>query len=176
MDALAPFRIPPSALQADEASFEWDPGPEFFAAIDDQHPAPNGQFHVDLLMERTGGVVTLEFTITGNVTELCDRCNAPIRIPVQESYEIIVKHGNPADSTDEVIYIDPETPGLKVEKIVYDFILLSIPIRHRIADCDQLDPAPCDQTILQYLQNNPPLESGNETSSLWDDLKKVIDN
>ena len=35
MDALAPFRIPMSALKADSESFDWLVGPEFFTVFDD---------------------------------------------------------------------------------------------------------------------------------------------
>lgn len=177
MDALAPFRIPLSALKADSASYEWDLGPDFFTLFDQEHLPPTGWFSVQLDMEHTGGVTVLQFWIEGNLDTVCDRCTAPIAMPLENQYELLVKFGNPAESTDEVIVLDPEAPELNIGQVVYDFILLSIPISHRIPDCETLDPSPCDMSIVRYLSENHIVESPpKEGNPLWDDLKKAMDN
>jgi uncharacterized metal-binding protein YceD (DUF177 family) len=177
MDALAPFRIPLSALKADSASFEWEVGPDFFKLFDDEHQPPTGNFVVNLELEHTGGVVTFDFIITGKLKTNCDRCTAPIDLPIESGYQVLVKFGDPAESTDEVIVLDPEAPDLNVGKIIYDFILLSIPIRHRIEDCETMDPMPCDTSITQFISTSGELPSIPEAENpLWDDLKKAMDN
>jgi uncharacterized protein len=177
MDALAPFRIPMSALKADSDSFDWEIGPPFFALFDDEHRPPAGQFKVELELERTGVLVTLEFKITGNITTTCDRCMVPIDLALINQFELIVKFGDPDNSTDEVIYLDPDSPGLNVAKSIYDFILLSIPISHRIPNCESLENPPCDMSILHYLKEHKIEEAPPENSGpLWDQLRNAIDN
>lgn len=177
MDALAPFRIPMSALKADSSSYEWDLGQDFFALFDDEHEPPNGKFNVSMEMERTGGVITMDFVVDGHLVTTCDRCMVPIDMPINQDYQLIVKFGDPAESTDEVIVIDPDSPDLNVGKIIYDFVLISIPISHRIQDCETMENRPCDMSVVSYLEekvnDQPDPEEPNE---LWDQLRNVIDN
>ncbi|HUR30980.1 MAG TPA: DUF177 domain-containing protein [Saprospiraceae bacterium] len=177
MDALAPFRIPVASLKAEEARYNWELGPDFFKLFDDEHETEKGQFNVGMILNSTGTVTTLEFQVSGVVQTFCDRCLVPIEIPISGLYEIIVKFGDPKDTTDEVIFVDSEANGLNVGQLIYDFVLLSIPISRRIPGCDTMENPPCDMTILSYLS-----EKKDENNSIqgddspWGDLSKAIDN
>ena len=177
MDALAPFRIPISALKADSDSFKWEIGPDFFALFDEEHQPPRGNFKVVMELERTGLLVTLDFNVKGSLQTTCDRCMVPIEMKLENEFQLIVKFGNPDESTDEVIFIDAESTGLNVGQSIYDFILLSIPISHRIPNCETLDNPPCDMSIVNYLNENKVDEvNPEEQKLLWEQLKKAIDN
>jgi len=178
MDALAPFRIPAATLKADQASFEWKLGPEFLVIFDDQHEAEKGLFTVTMELQRTAGITTLYFLIRGIVDTPCDRCMAAIQMPVEGEYQMIVKFGDPADTTDEAVFVHPESPDLNVGSHIYDFILLSIPISRRIPGCNSSANPPCDLTVLSYLSLNNENDNpnGGNDDSPWEDLKKVKDN
>ena len=176
MDALAPFRIPVASLKADSARYNWELGPDFFRLFDDEHEGERGHFSVEMNLERAGTIITLEFQIRGIVQTSCDRCLAPIDLPIEGYYELIVKFGDPAQTTDEVVFIDLEASGLNVGQHIYDFVLLSIPISRRIPGCESMDSPPCDMTVLNYLskkENDPGTDSND---SPWEDLRKVTDN
>ena len=175
MDALAPYRIPVSSLKADEARYEWELNSAFFRLFDDEHESEKGQFKVSMDLAHAGTITTLEFHFSGYVESPCDRCLVPLQIPVESDFELIVKFGDPGQSTDEVIFIDPESNGLDVGKHIYDYILLSIPISRRIPGCESQENPPCDMTVLSYLSENNNTTEGDD-DSLWGDLKKVIDN
>lgn len=178
MDALAPFRIPVATLKSDQASFEWSLGPEFLVLFNDQPDVEKGHFEVTMNLHRSSGIVTLYFRINGIVDTPCDRCMAPIQMPVEGEYDIIIKFGDPKETSDEVIFVHPEASDLNVGSHIYDFILLSIPISRRIEGCDSSPNPPCDMTVLSYISK---LEdkidpASDDDESPWDDLKKVIDN
>jgi len=177
MDALAPFRIPAAILKADEASYEWKLGPDFLAIFDEEHEGITGQFEVHLNLHREGGLTTLEFYVQGVIDTTCDRCMVPINMPIEAGYQMVIKYGDPADSSDEVVFVDSDSADLNVGNHIYDFILLSVPISHRIPDCERLENSPCDTSILSYLSHNQvdELPKGDKSDSPWDDLKKVID-
>ena len=175
MDALAPFRIPVANLKAEEARYNWELESDFLKLFDDEHESEKGRFSVIMDLTRTGTVTTLDFLISGVIDTTCDRCLAPIELPINGQYEILVKFGDPADTTDEVIFIDPEANGLNVGQHIYDFILLSIPITRRIPDCEQMENRPCDMTVLAYLTEKNNIDP-DDTDSLWEDLRKVTDN
>jgi uncharacterized metal-binding protein YceD (DUF177 family) len=178
MDALAPFRIPVATLKADEASYEWELGPEFLTIFDDEHEPVDGQFTVGMELHRAAGIATLEFAINGSINTTCDRCLVPIKLPIVAEYQLVVKFGDPNESTDEVVFMGPEAPDLNVGQHIYDFILLSIPISHRIPDCENLENSPCDTSILSYLAENEKNNDsgGDDDENPWNELKKVIDN
>ena len=177
MDALAPFRIPMSALKADSASYDWKVGSDFFALFDDEHQPPRGNFEVTMELERSGHLITLDFQIIGKLETLCDRCMVPIEVPIDHDYQLIIKFGDPAESTDEVIVLDPDASELNVGSVVYDFILLSIPISHRLPGCETLENPPCDMTIVNYLNETKIEESAPKVNDqLWVELRKTIDN
>ncbi len=178
MEALAPFRIPVTSLKSDFARYDWEIGPDFFRLFDDEHDAEKGHFTVSMDLTKVGTVTTLTFVINGIVETPCDRCLVPIEMPVEGEYELIVKFGDPTESTDEVIVIDPEAHSLNVGQHIYDFVLLSIPISRRIPGCEQSNDPPCDMTVLAYLsrQENNNDSSEGDDDSLWGDLRKVIDN
>lgn len=178
MDALAPFRIPAATIKADEASYEWKLGPEFLNLFDEEHEGVQGQFLVNMDLHREGGIAILEFIIQGIVDTTCDRCMVPINMPIESDYQMIIKYGDPADSTDEVVFVDPDSPDLNVGKHIYDFILLSVPISHRIPGCEKMENSPCDTSITSYLSQHQVDDHSarDEGDSPWDDLKKVIDN
>ncbi len=178
MDALAPFRIPVATLKADRASFEWKLGPEFLTIFDDQHETEKGLFNVIMELHRSSGITTLFFHIRGTVNTPCDRCLASIEMPLDGEYQIIVKFGDPKETTDEVVFVHPDSPDLNVGNHIYDFILLSIPISRSIPGCDTSSNPPCDMTVLSYLstKNENDAPKGDNDDSPWEDLKKVIDN
>lgn len=178
MDALAPFRIPIATLKADEASYEWELGPDFLAIFDDEHEPLSGHFSVKMNLHRAGGIVNLDFLVQGTVQTHCDRCLASIQMPVKVEYQLIVKYGEPAESTDEVIFVNPDIPNLNVGKHIYDFILLSIPISQRIPNCESMENSPCDTSVLAYLSKNQIEENSGERNDTppWDELKKAIEN
>jgi len=177
MDPLGAFRIPASALRAAESTYAWTLEPEFFNLLDEDHPAPEGQFRVFLVLRRLAGVVTLEIQVEGSWKAACDRCNAPVTIPVEGTYQVIVKTGDPRESTDEVIFLDPEATEFSVAQLVYDFALLTLPVSRKLEGCENMEPSPCDRTILDYLEKHDQGAGPDDTDdSPWNDLKNALDN
>jgi uncharacterized metal-binding protein YceD (DUF177 family) len=177
MDVLAPFRIPAAAFKADEASYEWTIGNDFLALFDEVHEGIDGQFDVQLELYKSGGIITADFIVKGGINTTCDTCSASIFLPIESDFQVMFKFGNPDESTDEVIFIDEEAPNFEAGQLIYDFVMLSVPISHRIQNCQKMENPPCDFTILKYLSENVVEDQPKEEKdSPWDDLKKIIDN
>ena len=85
--------------------------------------------HLDL--EHRNGLYDLKFTLKGLVQVPCDRCLDPIDIEVDTTYDIKVEYGDRYDdASDELLMIPAENPYLNVAYMLYDTILLTIPMRH----------------------------------------------
>lgn len=176
MDALASFRIPLAVLKSDETSLQWQLGPDFLAIFDQEHPPLPARFDVCLEVMRIAGVITLDFLVNGVLETPCDRCLADLELDFSAEYQVVVKFGDPAESTDEVIFIDPDAPEINIGELIYDFALLSIPVSHRIPNCENLDPSPCDWSVLSHISDESSTDSGNEPDSPWDQLRNALEN
>ncbi|MCH5215001.1 MAG: DUF177 domain-containing protein [Muribaculaceae bacterium] len=89
----------------------------------------NVDVHLDL--EHHRGLYDLKFTFKGLVQVPCDRCLDPIDIDVDTTYNIKVEYGDDYDdASDDLLIIPAENPYLNVAYMLYDTILLSIPLRH----------------------------------------------
>lgn len=178
MDVLAPYRIPAAILKRDSATYDWELDQNFLAIFDEDHEGISGQFSVNMELYREAGVISLMFSVTGKVNTSCDRCMAPIEMPIASEFELLVNFGDPEDSTDEVLFVSHDIQKLDLGKHIYDFILLSVPIRQRVPGCENMDNSPCDKTVLAYIKENniEKLPKADDKGSIWDDLKNVIDN
>ena len=103
--------------------------------------------------------------------------SVPIKLPVSADYQLLVNYGDPAQSTDEVVFLEHDAPDFNAGKHIYDFILLSVPISQRIPNCETMEDSPCDSTVLSYLTENQVDEKPiGDKDSPWDDLKNVLEN
>lgn len=85
--------------------------------------------HLDL--EKKNDAYDCTFHCKGTVTVPCDRCLDPLDIDVDTDYHIIVKYGDAYnDESDDMLVIPHSSTNLNVAYMLYDTILLTIPLRH----------------------------------------------
>lgn len=85
--------------------------------------------HLDMVKKHEAYDCT--FHCTGSLQVPCDRCLDPLTLDVDTTYHIIVRHGdNYDDATDDVLVIPYSDTYLNVAYLLYDTILLTIPLRH----------------------------------------------
>ena len=91
----------------------------------------NSDVAVHLDLTNKGGLYDLAFTLKGMVQVPCDRCLDPIDIEIDTTYNIKVEYGDSYDdASDDLLIIPASNPYLNVAYMLYDTILLSIPMRH----------------------------------------------
>ena len=93
--------------------------------------------HLDITARR--GMYLLQFDFVGRLDVPCDRCLQPVAVDVDTEYDLTVRHGEELDdSSDEVLVIPESWSRLDVAPMIYDTLLLSIPLRcvHAEGGCD----------------------------------------
>ena len=80
------------------------------------------------------------------------------------------------DDGDEVIFIHPGSHEIEVAQLIYEFIVLSIPIRH-VHPVGKNGESLCNPEMLDKLDEYtiPDLHEGQQADPRWNDLKKIID-
>ena len=103
---------------------------QFFKNMENEDVV-NSDVQVHLDLENRHGFYDLKFTLKGVVQVPCDRCLDPIDIEVDTAYDIKVQYGDDYDdASDDLLIIPASNPYLNVAYMLYDTILLTIPMRH----------------------------------------------
>ena len=130
MGKFSAFKLPLKSLGTGTHNFEYHLDKQFFTNMEnsDIHGA---DLDVKLTVVYNGEFYTLDFSIAGEVTLICDRCLDDLHFPIEATYHIVVKYGEDYnDDNDEVLEIPAGDAFLNVAYMIYDTVVLAIPIKH----------------------------------------------
>ena len=154
-----------------------------------------GKVNVTLTVKRTSRAFELSFQTDGMVWVPCDRCLDDMELPISSSDKLMVKFGHEyAEEGDNLIVIPEEEGEINVAWFMYEFIALSIPMKHVHA------PGKCNKAMTSKLSKHLKTNA-NEDSDVddsfdagggedivieeeveeqidprWNELKKILDN
>ena len=179
-------------MQSDSAEYEFALDNLYFSHID----APEiqkGKVNVTLTVKRSTHAFDFNFQTDGMVWVPCDRCLDEMELPVSSTDKLTVKFGQAyAEDNDNVVIIPEEDNYINVAWFIYEFIALTIPMKHVHA------PGKCNKAMTSKL--NKHLRTNNNDSDdddsiyeseeelvveesveeqidpRWNELKKILDN
>jgi len=165
------YLIPVSGMAIGQHSYHFVIDDAFFAQFD-YSEVKQGRVALDLDVEREESMMALEFSFKGEVLVPCDRCADDFYIPIEGRNAFIVKTGveEPADADDEdVAYLPAEQGYFDVSSLIYEYIILSIPM-HRVHPDGQ-----CNPKVMELLNQKveTEVETNNDTDPRWEALKNL---
>ena len=169
MGKFSAFKLPLKSLGTGTHNFEYHLDKQFFTNMEnsDIHGA---DLDVKLTVVYNGEFYTLDFSIAGEVTLICDRCLDDLHFPIEATYHIVVKYGEDYnDDNDEVLEIPAGDAFLNVAYMIYDTVVLAIPIKH-------VHPlGKCNRQMSAMLKKHRATTDG-EDSELEDQLIEEMDS
>lgn len=123
---------------------------------------------VQVVVDVQANLFALHFALSGTVRCPCDRCLAEIGLPVSSAYDLFLsvkEEVNIPPSSDEIIFIEPQTKQYSIESVLHDLVLLSIPMQ-KMYDCEGIEPLPCDTEVLARMSQRGDDHEGGQ--SIWD--------
>ncbi len=130
MGKFAPYKIQLSSIADGKYEQDFYCGTEFFKNMENTDVI-SSDVNIHLDMEKKNGVYDCTFTCKGMLHIPCDRCLDPLDHEVDTTYHIIVKYGDSFnDESDEILIIPEGESSLNVAYMLYDTIVLTIPLRH----------------------------------------------
>ena len=130
MGKFSAYKVQLASLPQGKHEQEFVCDTQFFKNMENEDVV-NSDVKVHLDLENRNGLYDLKFTLKGLVQVPCDRCLDPIDIEVDTTYDIKVEYGDSYDdASDDLLIIPAANPYLNVAYMLYDTILLSIPMRH----------------------------------------------
>ncbi len=171
MDALQPYVLPLKGLGNGNHDFQFVIDDDFFAAFPES-PIQKAKVDLTVELDKRPNLLVFDFRLKGWIEEQCDRCLAPIQLPIEGMNQLLVKYGDPEDQTEDedVVYIPFETSSWSLAQFAYEFIVLRIPMI-KVYDCDDEQDPPCDLDMLDYLDQEEETEEENTNNPLRDALK-----
>lgn len=124
------YKVELATLKEGKFEQDFECGTEFFKNMENPDIL-NGDVHVHMDGEHKADRYYLSFHCEGVVEIPCDRCLDPIEYPIDAEYKITVEFGDEYnDASDELLIIPHTDRWLNVAYMLYDTIVLSIPLRH----------------------------------------------
>jgi len=173
MNPYTPYRIPFLGLKIGRHDFEFELDDTFFASFE-YSEISGGKLQADLLLDKQGSMMVLDFHVYGTVSAECDRCGDPMEVDVEHTDRLIVKYGDQTGSTeDEILVLGPSEHLLELHQYLYEYAHLGLPSK-RVHD----DEADCNQEALARLDalrtdDTSDDDDDEPTDPRWEALKKL---
>ncbi len=157
--------------------FEFEIDNTFFEHFKDSL-VDNGDVTIKVTLEKRSAFLKIHLKIKGWLELTCDRCLDNYKQKVKQKTELFIKFGEKEfDEGENIIWILPEEHHLNLAQTIYEYITLSIPLRH-VHPKNKNGKRECNKEMLKKLKNYMHTESEEEetTDPRWDALKKLNNN
>ena len=175
-------------MSADVCEYKFQLDNDFFSCLDETE-IRKGNLQVSLQVRKTSGIYQLDFQTEGEVVVTCDRCLGEMNQYVESEDRLRVKLGEEYDELEDMIIVPEEDGTFNVAWFIYEFIALSIPMKHIH------EPGQCDEEMLSKLRMHlrtvvtdedddedqddldfDVVEDEKPIDPRWNELKKILDN
>ena len=181
---LSKYKVELKNMLTDTAEIVYQLDNQFFLDLD----APDvqkGQVNVVLKVRKTSGIYQLDFRTEGKVIVICDRCLEEMEQPIETDDRLKVKLGADFAEIDDMVVVPEEDGYINVAWFIYEFIALSIPMKHVHA------PGKCNKDMVNKLSKHLRVSGDDEEEfdgmedtddkpqeidPRWNELKKILDN
>ena len=174
VEKLSTYNIAFKGLKEGNHVFDFHIGRSFFEHFENSL-IEEADAQATIILEKRSSFMTLELRITGTVRLTCDRCLEPYDQPVENSARLYIKFGDAGqEGEDDVIWLHPEDYQFNVAQLIYEYLILSIPLRH-VHPSVAGGPGSCNPEMLKKLKEYAPLheEKGDDR---WEKLRNLMNN
>lgn len=176
VDHLQNYKVKFNHLKPGSHKFEFQVDDAFFKAIDSS-VIPTGNVSIGLDFKVNISFFILDFEIDGIIESQCDRCSENFNLELLDDHQLIVKYSRDRDEKDDesdVIYITEGEFELDLAQIIYEYIVLSIPMM-KVHPDDDNGKSTCNPEILEFLSKDSESEMKEDEieDPRWEELKKL---
>ncbi len=167
LKGLENYIIPLTGQKLGEHIFNYQVQSAFIDAFEDSDILTS-DVSVEVKLIRNNQTFNFDFHLNGSLEVTCDRCLESLQLEIEHNAKLLVKFADQYEEiNDELITIREEDSDFDLAPVIYEYLMLSIPIRkvHNEGECDP--------NMINMLDQLTPEE---KTDSRWDDLKKLLNN
>ncbi|KJF44425.1 YceD family protein [Draconibacterium sediminis] len=159
--------------------YQFEVNDKFFVHFEESL-VDNGEISVKVELEKRSAFLKLSFALEGWLELVCDRCLDSYQQDVSLETELFVKFGeeDEFEDGDNVIWVLPEEHAINLAQIIYEYVTLSIPLRH--VHPDESGENGCNQEMIDRLNNITQFDAEDdeeeEIDPRWAALKNLKNN
>ncbi|MBK1898192.1 YceD family protein [Chryseobacterium paridis] len=171
MDKLRNYDVSFSGLKNGKHQFKFEIDQSFFQLFDTEQEFTNPRINVDALLEKHTTFLEFEIKIDGIVELICDITNVEFDHPIENEIKVLVKFGEEYDDSDENVITIPSTDhAFNIAQLIYENVMLSIPMKKISPNVSDEDLKILDQFSPKEIE-----EEEHESDPRWEALKKLKD-
>lgn len=174
MDKFRNYDIAFTGLKTGKHDFEFEIDQKFFDLFETEQEFLTPKIIAKILLDKHTTFLEFEINISGTVQLVCDISNDEFSEHIENKLKVLVKFGEEYDdSNEEVITIPQKDSDFNVANLIYEAVVLSIPMK-------KIAPMVRDNDEYQNLLDkySPKIEENKEQNAdpRWEALKKLKDN
>jgi len=137
-----------------------------------------GDFEAKVSLDKRETFIEVDFKISGHAELICDRSLEPFQHELKIDRKIIFKYGEePQEVSDEIVIITRDQDSLDLGQFMYEFIVLSIPIKKLHPDLrneeDDEDDAEVKIIYTTSTESEQEDKKEEDIDPRWEKLKKL---
>lgn len=126
----------------------------------------------NVTLEIIGNNISADILIRGRIGAICDICLDEFDLAIENQVNLFFKVSDKSSLDDEIIYISPSDDYIDFTKHLYDYAVLSLPIK-KVHPKDIYGKSTCNPEMLEYLQQTSSGLSTLSSNPAWNDLKNL---
>jgi uncharacterized protein len=172
LQKMEKYQIQFSGLKPGSHCFDFMLDSSFFAHFELLEISRAGvKIHVE--MEKEEHMLVLDFSISGNMELMCDRCGDPLTVQMDGREKLLVRLSDHYEEESDDVLIVKESDGkFDISHILYEYVYLLLPA-HRIHGEDENGNSLCNPEVLKKLSE---LKGHSEPDPRWEVLNRLRNN
>ncbi len=170
MENLKNYDVDFSGLKNGKHQFKFEVSQAFFSLFDAETEFSNANLITEVLVDKHSTFLDFRMNTSGTVTLHCDISNEPYEYPLVSEMKFLVKFGEEFDdSNEEIIVIPHHSHSFNIAQLIYEQVLLSIPMKKVSPNLTEEDFTLLENYSLKEIEENIDTTSDPR----WDALKKL---
>jgi len=165
------YIINTGGLSVGNHEFEFEVAGKFFKEYETSE-ITDANVKVKAVVLKQNNAMQIDFDIEGTVGVDCDRCLKGFDIPISGKEKLVIKTGDPNESTDDIMAVPEGETALNVTQYIYEYILTAVPARKVPCEIDK-KLFKCDKDMLNKLKEVSGPEESEEANPIWEKLNKI---
>lgn len=176
MDKFRNYEVVFSGLKNGKHEFQFEINKAFFELFETEQEFTNPRITADILMDKHTTFLEFWIKTSGLVTLVCDITNEEFDYPIENEIKVLVKFGEEYDDSNEEVITIPETDhAFNVAQLIYEDVILSIPMKKISPNVDEEDLEILDKYSPKETEEANDESSEETVDPRWEALKKLKD-